>query len=177
MPVRDLEWFGAATAAPPRVVANRGANGIDGVVSTALGVAAGDRAVALVGDLAFLHDAGALSSGVGEHGGRCVLVVADNRGGAIFSFLPQRTSVPDASFERLFATPPTVSIAAVASGFGCEVREVKELAALVDAVEEGLGTDGVTVVVAAVPDRDRNVELHRHLGSLAREAARAALGG
>jgi 2-succinyl-5-enolpyruvyl-6-hydroxy-3-cyclohexene-1-carboxylate synthase len=176
MPVRDVEWFGGAVATAPRVFANRGANGIDGVVSTALGVAAGSRAVGLLGDLAFLHDAGALASGLGEAGGRCVLVVADNRGGGIFSFLPQRRSVDHAAFERLFATPPSVSIADVATGFGCEVREVKDLDGLSSAVDAGLSTDGVTVVVAAVPDRDRNVELHRHLGSVAGAAARAALG-
>ena len=90
--------------------ANRGANGIDGVVSTALGVACGARAVGLLGDLAFLHDAGALASGLGERGGRCVLVVADNLGGGIFSFLPQRRSIDASRFERLFATPPSVSV-------------------------------------------------------------------
>jgi len=177
MPVRDLEWFGGAVERPRAVYANRGANGIDGVVSTALGVATGARAVGLLGDLAFLHDAGALGGGLGDGGGRCVLVVADNRGGGIFSFLPQRRSVDHEAFERLFATPPTVSIGDVAAGFGCEVREVKDLAALSQAVDAGLGSEAVTVVVAAVPDRDRNVALHRHLGSAAGAAARVAIGG
>jgi 2-succinyl-5-enolpyruvyl-6-hydroxy-3-cyclohexene-1-carboxylate synthase len=176
MPVRDLEWFGATRAEPPTVLANRGANGIDGVVSTALGAAAGGAAVGLLGDLAFLHDAGALGGGVGEHGGRCVLVVVDNRGGGIFSFLPQRRSVPEAAFERLFATPPRVAVADVAGGFGCDVREVKDLAGLAPAVHAGLDAEGVTVVVVSVPDRDRNAALHRELGDAARAAARGVLG-
>ncbi len=176
MPIRDVEWFGARVPMPPRVLANRGANGIDGVVSTALGVAAGARAVALLGDLAFLHDAGALGDGVGSHGGSCVLLVVDNRGGGIFSFLPQRSSVPTAQFEQVFATPPRSSVASVALGHGAAVHEVKDLEMLRVALDAGLAADGVTVVVASVPDRDRNVEVHRELADRARGAARAALG-
>src|ERR1019366_7649382 len=127
MPVRDLETFGATSAMPPQAVANRGANGIDGVVSTALGVAATSRAVGLLGDLAFLHDAGSLADGLGEHGGSCVLVVVDNDGGGIFSFLPQRASVPASDFERVFATPHTADIASVAEGYGAAVHVAKDL--------------------------------------------------
>jgi 2-succinyl-5-enolpyruvyl-6-hydroxy-3-cyclohexene-1-carboxylate synthase len=176
MPVRDLEAFGARTASPPRVLANRGANGIDGVVSTALGVASTSRAVGLLGDLAFLHDAGSLADGVGEHGGSCVLVVVDNRGGGIFSFLPQHGSVPRDQFERVFGTPPTASVASVASGYGAEVRAVKDLESLRLGVIEGLGVQGVTVVIAEVPDRPRNVEVHKELTDLAIRAAKGALG-
>jgi 2-succinyl-5-enolpyruvyl-6-hydroxy-3-cyclohexene-1-carboxylate synthase len=103
MPVRDVEWW-----APPReavTFANRGVNGIDGVVSTVLGVAAGSRAIGLVGDLTMLHDVSALVDGLGSAGGTCVLVVADNRGGGIFSFLPQASRVEPARFEQLFGTP------------------------------------------------------------------------
>jgi 2-succinyl-5-enolpyruvyl-6-hydroxy-3-cyclohexene-1-carboxylate synthase len=176
MPVRDLEWFGTRSDRPPPVFANRGANGIDGVVSTALGIATAARAVGLLGDLAFLHDAGALASGLGEGGGRCVLVVADNRGGGIFSFLPQRRTIDVSRFERLFVTPPRVAVGNVAAGYGCEVREAKDLDGLSKAVAAGLATDGVSVVVAAVPDRDRNVELHRELARAAGGAVRATMG-
>ena len=176
MPVRDLELFGATSPSPPRAMANRGANGIDGVVSTALGVAATGRSVGLLGDLAFLHDAGSLADGVGEHGGSCVLVVVDNHGGGIFSFLPQRRSLPHDAFERAFGTPPTASVASVASGYGAEVRAVKDLESLEACVLEGLEVEGVTVVVAEVPDRDRNVELHGELAELAARAANGALG-
>ena len=151
MPVRDLEWHGAKVADPPRVFANRGANGIDGVVSTALGVASGARAVGLLGDLAFLHDAGALADGLGEHGGTCVLVVVDNGGGGIFSFLPQRASLPLPEFERLFATPPRADVESVALGYGAAAGVVESIEALEGAVRAGLASPGVTVVVARVP--------------------------
>ena len=120
--------------------------------------------------------ANGLADGVGEHGGSCVLVVADNHGGGIFSFLPQHESVPNDAFERAFGTPPTASIASVASGYGAEVRAVKDLESLRAGVLEGLGVDGVTVVIAEVPDRDRNVVLHRELADLAARAAKGALG-
>jgi 2-succinyl-5-enolpyruvyl-6-hydroxy-3-cyclohexene-1-carboxylate synthase len=111
MPMRDLEWFGAALPAAPAVMANRGANGIDGVVSTALGVAAsGRRTFALLGDLAFLHDVSGL---VSLPDLPCTFVVLDNGGGGIFSFLPQAEVVEHEQFELLFGTPPTSDVAAV----------------------------------------------------------------
>ena len=124
MPVRDLEWFAGALDDPPRVLANRGANGIDGVVSTAMGAAAAGAGpvVALVGDLAFLHDLTALVRLQGEDPAITVVVV-DNGGGGIFSFLPQRrpsrrdsalpdegvAGMPASDFERLFGTPPATA--------------------------------------------------------------------
>ena len=127
MPIRDLEWFAAAEAVPPRVLANRGANGIDGVVSTALGVAASESdrdgaiaPIALLGDLAFLHDVSGL---VNLPAIPCTFVVVDNGGGGIFSFLPQATSIEAGVFERLFGTPPTSDIGAVARGFGLPVHD------------------------------------------------------
>jgi 2-succinyl-5-enolpyruvyl-6-hydroxy-3-cyclohexene-1-carboxylate synthase len=87
MPMRDLEWFSPTLPIAPAVVANRGANGIDGVTSTALGLAAaGRRTYALLGDLAFLHDVSGL---VNLPDVPCTFVVLDNGGGGIFSFLPQ----------------------------------------------------------------------------------------
>ena len=116
MPIRDLEWYAAAHPTPPRVLANRGANGIDGVVSTALGIGAsgtgqGTRTVALLGDLAFLHDVSGL---VNVPEVPCTFVVLDNGGGGIFSFLPQATTVEPSMFEEVFGTPPTSDISAVA---------------------------------------------------------------
>ena len=104
MPMRDLEWFAPTLEAPPTVMANRGANGIDGVVSTALGIAAsGRRTVALLGDLAFLHDVSGL---VNLPDLPCTFVVLDNGGGGIFSFLPQAAALDHDRFELLFGTPP-----------------------------------------------------------------------
>ena len=96
MPVRDLEWFGGPAAIAH---ANRGANGIDGVLSTALGVAiGGTTTVALVGDIAFLHDSGALTA-LARRGTDLRIVVVDNDGGGIFSFLPQAVGVPDGAIR------------------------------------------------------------------------------
>jgi 2-succinyl-5-enolpyruvyl-6-hydroxy-3-cyclohexene-1-carboxylate synthase len=158
MPVRDVEWW-----APPRrarVFANRGVNGIDGVVSTALGVAAGSRAVALVGDLTMLHDVSALVDGLGAAGGTCVLVVADNQGGGIFSFLPQATSLDVDRFELLFGTPRRHELDVVAEAFGHEATTVASVEELRRAIDKGLVGAGLQVVVARVPSRTQNVEIH-----------------
>jgi 2-succinyl-5-enolpyruvyl-6-hydroxy-3-cyclohexene-1-carboxylate synthase len=105
MPVRDLEWF-AAPRHGVRVLSNRGANGIDGLVSTAAGIAWAlphRRVTALLGDLAYLHDLGGVRSA--EEHDNLQVVVLDNNGGAIFDFLPQATGLDAATFERLFTTP------------------------------------------------------------------------
>ena len=161
MPVRDVEWFASPRRSP--TFANRGANGIDGVVSTVLGVAAGAKALGLVGDLTMLHDVSALVEGLGESGGSCVLVVADNRGGGIFSFLPQATALPAERFEQLFATPRPLNLAAIAEAFGHASVTVTNYVELRAVIETGLDRPGVTVVVANVPSRDENVRRHREL--------------
>jgi 2-succinyl-5-enolpyruvyl-6-hydroxy-3-cyclohexene-1-carboxylate synthase len=158
MPVRDLEWFAPTLEAPPRVLANRGANGIDGVVSTALGIAASGRhTIALLGDLAFLHDVSGL---VNLPDVPCTFVVLDNGGGGIFSFLPQAGALEAAQFELLFGTPPTTSVSAVARGFGLEVHEVTTAPALQLAFEATARATAPAVVVAKVGDRAENVALH-----------------
>jgi 2-succinyl-5-enolpyruvyl-6-hydroxy-3-cyclohexene-1-carboxylate synthase len=165
MPIRDLEWYAPALAVPPRVVANRGANGIDGIVSTALGIAAsGARTIALMGDLALLHDVSGL---VNLSDCPCHLVVLDNGGGGIFSFLPQAESTEKATFEQLFGTPPTSDLALVARGFGLTVHEVSRLAEL----EGALSEPPPALIRVRVPGRDENVALHQAIN----EAVRLAL--
>jgi 2-succinyl-5-enolpyruvyl-6-hydroxy-3-cyclohexene-1-carboxylate synthase len=158
MPVRDVEWWTPTRVAP--TYSNRGVNGIDGVVSTALGVAAGSRAIGLVGDITMLHDVSALVDGLGDAGGTAVLVVADNHGGGIFSFLTQRASVEDARFEQLFATPRNHDLVAIARAFGHEGLRVSTLSQLRVALEAAIGRSGLSVIVADVPSRDENVQLH-----------------
>ena len=97
MPIRDLEWYAATEVTPPRVLANRGANGIDGVGLDGTGCRGGGVGyrrshVALLGDLAFLHDVSGL---VNLPELPCTFVVVDNGGGGIFSFLPQAGSLDD----------------------------------------------------------------------------------
>jgi 2-succinyl-5-enolpyruvyl-6-hydroxy-3-cyclohexene-1-carboxylate synthase len=158
MPVRDVEWW--APARERATFANRGVNGIDGVVSTVLGVAAGSKAIGLVGDLTMLHDVSALVDGLGSAGGACVLVVADNRGGGIFSFLPQASRVEHARFEQLFGTPRLHDLQVVAQAFGHYATSVETIDELRAAVEKGLAGEGLSVVVAKVPSREDNVRLH-----------------
>lgn len=178
MPVRDLEWFAPPMADPPRVVANRGANGIDGVSSTAQGVAAAGRGpvVAVLGDLAFLHDVSSLARPATVAGGEasgCTLVVVDNGGGGIFDFLPQASAVDPVTFDRLFGTPQATDVASVARGFGLEVVEVGAAGELAAALR---APGDLRVVHARVPDRAANVALHERIHEAVASAAATAIG-
>jgi 2-succinyl-5-enolpyruvyl-6-hydroxy-3-cyclohexene-1-carboxylate synthase len=159
LPVRALEWCMPARD-ELRVFANRGANGIDGFVSTALGIAAsGLPTTAFCGDLCFLHDSnGLLGIAAAREQGRemrATFVVVDNNGGGIFSFLPPAELD---EFERLFATPQGVDIVDVARAHGVAAERVDDL----DALKGNLVGDGVRVIVVPV-DRTRSVALHREL--------------
>ncbi|MEI8051509.1 MAG: 2-succinyl-5-enolpyruvyl-6-hydroxy-3-cyclohexene-1-carboxylic-acid synthase [Actinomycetes bacterium] len=176
MPIRDLEWYAAPEAEAPRVLANRGANGIDGVVSTAIGAASAEAGpvIALVGDLAFLHDVSALGDDLAP-GLTLVVVVNDNHGGGIFSFLPQRDAMELQEFERLFATPKATDPVKVAAGFGYRSQRVATEPQLRAAITAGLEHGGLSVVVCSVLSRDANVELHDRLTSAVAVAATATL--
>lgn len=167
MPIRDLEWY-AAPAAPIEVHSNRGANGIDGVVSTAVGLALADRTkptVLLTGDVGFLHDSNGLL-GARHRRIHLVVVVVDNDGGGIFSFLPQAGSVDDATFEELYGTPHGLDLSALAAAYGVASRVVSDVRAeLAGAIEAG----GVHVLVART-DRATNVDVHRRLNEAVAEA-------
>ncbi|HUE05950.1 MAG TPA: 2-succinyl-5-enolpyruvyl-6-hydroxy-3-cyclohexene-1-carboxylic-acid synthase [Acidimicrobiales bacterium] len=168
MPIRDLEWYAPALPVPPHVMANRGANGIDGVVSTALGVAAartGGRTLAFLGDLAFLHDVSGL---VNRPEVPCTFVVVDNGGGGIFSFLPQAKALPPESFETLFATPPTSDLGAVARGFGLPVEEVKKISELEPAL--AAAPPAPALIRVRVPSRTENVAVHDAINQAVRRA-------
>ncbi|HWG73612.1 MAG TPA: 2-succinyl-5-enolpyruvyl-6-hydroxy-3-cyclohexene-1-carboxylic-acid synthase [Acidimicrobiales bacterium] len=172
MPVRDVEWF-AAPRTGLRVLANRGANGIDGVVSTVVGtaLATASPVVGLVGDLAFIYDAGALL-GAASRGIDCTLVVVDNDGGGIFSFLPQATVVAPDCFERLWGTPHRLDLVAVAAAYGAPATVVDDLDALSVALTARGGGLGV---VLARTDRGANVAVHERLNAAVAEALRRGL--
>jgi len=168
MPVRDVEWFG-----PPReqpTFANRGVNGIDGVTSTMLGIASSRRAIGLLGDITTLHDTSGLVDGLGPHGGRLAMVVADNGGGGIFSFLAQGQLLEPAPFEQLFGTPRHHDLVAVAHAFGHRGVRVTTLDEAAAAIDEALAIEGVSVIVAALPDRTTNVCYHEALNARAAAA-------
>lgn len=163
MPVRDLDWF-MEPRAGLRVLANRGANGIDGFVSTTLGVAlASDGPVAaLCGDLSMLHDQNGLMLGRTEPID-VTFVVINNNGGGVFSFLPQ--SRWPRFFESLFATPQNVDFADLCRLHRASHEQVTTRAGLREAVAGGLAEPGVHVVEVRT-DRDENARLHRRVWSM-----------
>ena len=176
MPVRDLEWFGGQFPGV-RVLANRGANGIDGVVSTAVGAALGARGTdqdtaVLVGDVAFLHDTNALL-GLMDRGVDLTIVVVDNDGGGIFSFLPQADALGSERFEQLFGTPHGVQIPVLAAAHGLVTIEPAGPDDLADALQASFAAGGV-VLVRVRTDRAANVVLHDELNAtVARSVASA----
>lgn len=122
MPVRDVEWFGA-NRDDIAVYANRGANGIDGVTSTAIGIAlTGTPTTLLIGDVALLHDGNALI-GLRDRKIDLTVVVIDNDGGGIFSFLPQHEQLAAADYELLFGTPHGTDLAILARAHRLPVSE------------------------------------------------------
>ena len=160
MPVRDLALF-MRPREGLRVLANRGASGIDGFVSTALGVAAGSDGptFALAGDLSVLHDQNGFLPGPTSRPD-LVMVVLNNDGGGIFSFLPQ-AQLP-AGYETLFGTPHGIDFARLAQLHGLGHRRVDRAEAFPDAVL-GAGAEGGIQLVEIRTARAANVDLHRRL--------------
>lgn len=183
MPVREVEWWSRPRHGV-RVLANRGANGIDGVLSTALGVAAGssgrlhnnarnnyalnNNVTALVGDLAFLYDASVLLA-AHKAGFDLDVVVVDNDGGGIFSFLPQAMGQPPERFERLWGTPHRADVAAVARAYGAAVEEVADINSLAGTMARPGPGQGLRVFVART-DRAENVAVHNLLNAAVEKA-------
>jgi 2-succinyl-5-enolpyruvyl-6-hydroxy-3-cyclohexene-1-carboxylate synthase len=164
MPIRDLEWF--ATPRPDVAVhANRGANGIDGTMSTAVGIAlaTGAPTAVLLGDVAFLHDSNALVA-ARERGIDLTIVVLDNDGGGIFSFLPQATILPTADYELLFGTPHGVRAEELAAAHGITSVTVDAADAVPLAVEACIAAGSVRLVVVRT-DRAANKALHDDLNA------------
>lgn len=163
MPIRDVDAFAPEPANAVRVLANRGLNGIDGNLSTALGLAAASGAptVALVGDLAFLHDLGALVH-ARRAGLALTVVVVNNDGGGIFNFLPIAGSTP--RFEALFGTPHATDLSHAAALGGARFSRAETPSGLAAALEDA-GRPGLHVVEARVVDRATNVEVHHALGA------------
>jgi 2-succinyl-5-enolpyruvyl-6-hydroxy-3-cyclohexene-1-carboxylate synthase len=176
MPVRDLDGWLPSTPRAIAIRANRGANGIDGVVSTALGsaaVAAGPVAL-VVGDLSFLHDLNALVA-ARLHVLSATIVLVNNDGGGIFSFLPQASAaIPGAGlpdrYEELFGTPHGIDVAPIVTALGGEHVLVgpDDLWAQVDG---SIGCAGVQVLELRT-DRARNVALHREVAAVVAAAIR-----
>lgn len=161
-PIRDVEGF-----AKPRhgitTYANRGLAGIDGNLSTILGVSAGaQKTVALIGDLAFLHDVNAL---IHTEGANVTIFVINNDGGGIFSTLPQRGAP---GFETVFGTPHGYSISELALAFKVHALKVENVHDLREQLRQPI--NGVRVIEVVVPHREKNAdylkEIYRKIESL-----------
>ena len=163
MPVRDVEAFTAVRDDGPRVLCNRGANGIDGTVSSAFGAAAvsGGPVVLLVGDVALAHDVGGLLA-ARRLGLAITIVLLDNDGGGIFEFLPLAGARD--IFEEHVATPHGLDFAQAAALYGCAFVDVADLDGLRAALDGALGSD-TTTIVRVRSDRAANLALHRELSA------------
>ena len=161
MPIRDVESFAPVKADGPRVLSNRGANGIDGTVSSAFGVAAvGDGPVVLLtGDVALAHDIGGLLA-ARRLGLALTIVLLNNDGGGIFHFLP--VAVETDAFEEHVATPHGLDFAHAAALYGCEYERPGTVAELRDAVDRSLEAQATTIIEVRT-DREQNVALHRRV--------------
>jgi 2-succinyl-5-enolpyruvyl-6-hydroxy-3-cyclohexene-1-carboxylate synthase len=162
MPIRDLETFAAARDGAPAILANRGANGIDGTVAAALGAAAAnpDSPVVLhIGDVALAYDLGALLS-ARRLGLALTIVLVNNDGGGIFHFLPVAREGED--FERHVATPHGLDFAHAAALYGARHALVADAATLRRELADALGSGGVTILEVRT-ERDANVALHRRV--------------
>jgi len=174
-PVRDLLLVGAP--ARTRVLANRGAAGIDGLVSSAIGMALADPhvsaqapAYALLGDLSFLHDVNGLLLGPDEPRPHLTIVVVNNDGGAIFGLLEQGAPRHAEAFERLFGTPHGVDLATLCAATHTPHARVETARELAEALAPAPGLR----VVEARTDRTRAVAFDRELRTAVRRALGAA---
>jgi 2-succinyl-5-enolpyruvyl-6-hydroxy-3-cyclohexene-1-carboxylate synthase len=161
MPIRDVETYLPARGDGPRVLANRGANGIDGTVSSAFGVVAQTArpVVLLIGDVALAHDIGGLLS-TRRLGLGLTIVLLNNDGGGIFHFLP--VARLGAVFEEHVATPHGLDFAHAAALYGCGYERPGDPAQLEAAVRRSLDSSG-TQIIEVRTDRHENLALHRLL--------------
>jgi len=170
MPVRDAEYFWPTNSRRRCFSFNRGANGIDGTLSTALGLAYdGPPVTLLIGDLAFLHDSNALLSAPQLRGSLTVVVV-NNRGGGIFEHLPVARFEPP--FEAYFATPQEADLGLLCGAHKVPhtlVKDTRQLRALLAATLPGLR------VLEIRTDRKKDAAQRKELLSAAATAAGLAI--
>jgi 2-succinyl-5-enolpyruvyl-6-hydroxy-3-cyclohexene-1-carboxylate synthase len=158
MPIRDQEAFLPAGEADVTFLCNRGANGIDGLISSGIGAAhaTGKPTTILTGDLGLLHDIGGLAA-LRDVSTPVRIVVVDNDGGGIFHFLPQQDALEADEFEALLGTPRGVDATKAAALFDLPHRSLNSLDELPDALAAGTG------LIEVKTDRQANIDLHRRL--------------
>ena len=165
MPIRDQEAFLAPSDTDATFLSNRGANGIDGLLSSGIGAAhaSGRPTTIVTGDLGLLHDVGGLAA-LRDVAAPVRIVVIDNDGGGIFHFLPQEQVLDGKEFEALLGTPRGVDAAKAAALFDLPHRRLESLAELPEALVAGTG------LIEVKTDRGTNVVLHRRLADRVAEA-------
>jgi 2-succinyl-5-enolpyruvyl-6-hydroxy-3-cyclohexene-1-carboxylate synthase len=158
MPIRDQESFLGPGDADVLFLCNRGANGIDGLVSSGIGAAhaSGRPTTIVTGELGFLHDIGSLAA-LRDVATPVRIVVIDNGGGGIFHFLPQHSALDEDEFDALFGTPRAVSVERAAALFDLPYRHLESLADLPAALAAGTG------LIEVRTDRQTNVAAHRRV--------------
>ena len=161
MPIRDVELFAGNHELAPRYLSNRGANGIDGTVSSAFGVSAvsDGPVVLLIGDVALAHDIGGLLA-ARRHALNLTIVLLNNDGGGIFHFLPVASETD--AFEEHVATPHGLDFSHAARFYGCSFERPIDLESLRTAVARSVA-DGGTTIIEVVTDREENLALHRRI--------------
>lgn len=170
MPVRDMDTFFWGNERRIRILGNRGANGIDGVVSSALGVSAAstqhEYTVLVIGDLSFFHDLNGLLA-ARLHALNITIVLVNNDGGGIFSFLPQ--SAYPQYFEQLFGTPTGLDFQPVVQMYGGHFQRIHDWHAFRGAIEQSFHAGGLHVIEVAT-ERQSNVTMHRQLWQVVEKA-------
>ena len=163
-PVRHLEAY-AEKRDGLKVFGNRGANGIDGLISAAIGVGIGTnrRTVLLMGDIAFLHDLGGLNLGEGQEQPNLTIVVLDNNGSGIFSQLEQGAVEYQEHYEKVFGTPHGKDLWVITESLGIPAKQVTTKTELKFALESFEKMPGIKVIVCLTGDRSAENDLIKQI--------------
>ena len=170
-PVRHLEAY-AAKRNGLHVYGNRGTNGIDGLISTAVGIGIGTkkRTVLLMGDIAFLHDLGGLNVGEGQEQPDLTIVVLDNNGSGIFSQLEQGADEYQEHYEKVFGTPHGKDLWVISESLGIPAKQVTTKTELKFALESFEKMPGIKVIVCLTGDRNGENDLIKQIVSQVRNS-------
>ena len=157
MSIRDMDYFWATGRSQAMVYGNRGTNGIDGTVSTALGLSTnGKPTVMVTGDLSFFHDLNGLAIGK-THGMNLTIILHNNDGGGIFQYLPQKGTD---DFDYLFNTPQGIDYSGLATMYGLDYVKVTTNAELEQAMQQYIGAEGIHLIEVPT-SKEGSRELHK----------------
>ncbi len=157
MSIRDMDYFWATGRSQAMVYGNRGTNGIDGTVSTALGLSTnGKPTVMVTGDLSFFHDLNGLAIGK-THGMNLTIILHNNDGGGIFQYLPQKGAD---DFDYLFNTPQGIDYSGLATMYGLDYVKVTANAELEQAMKQYIGLEGIRIIEVPT-SKEISRELHK----------------